>query len=371
MSTSAKPAWMPIHKIAFPKLYTELDRARDQFGPASIHQDQIKIHPDNKPYKHGQLHVLIYNGQMYVINEKKGASNRARGLAGLANLYRAITAVDDPTTIPDVEFILDIEDTPTVGVPEDRVVWSWNRPKTNLNTWVVPDFDGWAFPKSDLGSYISFRERLQFIETPFEDKDPRPVWRGALNNKVRFALMNVTNETDWADVQKLTPDTRMHMAEFCKYQFPIHTEGNTWSGRLRYIHNCNSAPVIHQPLQHQAHYYDLLVHEGPDQNYIKVNNDFSDLQEKIEYYRAHPSEAARIANNSANTFRDQYLTPAAEACYWRRLIRRWAEVQAFKPNAYVDVKQADGSVWKKQRGVDWEVFAHPDSKYPVKFEEDG
>lgn len=81
---------------------------------------------------------------MYVIDEKEGACNRARGLAGLSNLYRAITAVDDPTTIPNVEFILDLEDTPTEAVPENRVVWSWNRPKTNQNTWVVPDFDGWA-----------------------------------------------------------------------------------------------------------------------------------------------------------------------------------------------------------------------------------
>lgn len=81
---------------------------------------------------------------MSVINEMKGACDRSRGLAGLANLYRAITAVADPSTIPNVEFILDIEDTPTTGVPADRIVWAWNRPVTNLNTFVAPDFDGWA-----------------------------------------------------------------------------------------------------------------------------------------------------------------------------------------------------------------------------------
>lgn len=64
------------------------------------------------------------------------------------------------------------------------------------------------------------------------------------------------------------------------------------------------------------------------------------------------------------------MTPAAEACYWRRMIRNWAEVQAFEPSAFLDVKNDDGSKWKTQRGVDWEIFAHPDGKYNYEFPED-
>lgn len=91
------------------------------------------------------------------------------------------------------------------------------------------------------------------------------MWRGSMNNDVRTALVGVAEGQDWSDVQIMTPETRLHMAEFCKYQFPVHTEGNTWSGRLRYMQNCNSVSVIHQPLKYQAHYYDLLIAEGPDQ----------------------------------------------------------------------------------------------------------
>lgn len=50
----------------------------------------------------------------------------------------------DPTTIPDVEFIMDVEDAPTEDMPDDRIVWTWNRPMDNLNTWVIPNFYGWA-----------------------------------------------------------------------------------------------------------------------------------------------------------------------------------------------------------------------------------
>jgi hypothetical protein len=82
--------------------------------------------------------------QMYIIDYKEGACHRARAIAGLSNLYRAITAFPHPASIPNVEFIIDIEDTPTDNVPDDRIVWAWNRPNNKLNTWIMPDFDGWA-----------------------------------------------------------------------------------------------------------------------------------------------------------------------------------------------------------------------------------
>ncbi|KAF9636660.1 putative duf821 domain-containing protein [Lasiodiplodia theobromae] len=319
--TSSRVTFETLKAIAFPKLYTEINRAHDHFGPSSIKQDQVKIYRERKPWAHAQIHVLIHTGQLYIIDYMQGASNVARGYAGLSSLYRALIAVDDPTTIPNVEFILDIEDTPVLDAPADRIVWAWNRPMKNLNTWVAPDFDGWA-----VSSYISFRDRLRHIEEPFALKIPKAAWRGNINNGVREALMAVVNNTSsdgWADVATMKGH-RLHMAEFCKYMFAIHTEGIAWSGRLRYLQNCESVAV----------------------NYIAVRNDFSDLEEKIKHYLARPALAERIAKTSAATFRDRYLTPAAEACYWRRMVRSWADCQAFKPEQYEDVHQADGTTIK-------------------------
>lgn len=39
-----------------------------------------------------------------------------------------------------------------------------------------------------------------------------------------------------------------------------------------------------------------------------------------------PEAAERIADNNVRTFRERYLTPAAEACYWRALWEGWATV---------------------------------------------
>lgn len=86
-----------------------------------------------------------------------------------------------------------------------------------------------------------------------------------------------------------------------------------------------------------------------------MKRDWSDLEEKLDYYLEHTEEAQRIADNGVATFRDRYLTPAAEACYWRRLFDGWAEV-SFTPEAYETVTNEDGVEESKWRGMSFEEF---------------
>lgn len=65
----------------------------------------------------------------------------------------------------------------------------------------------------------------------------------------------------------------------------------------------------------------------------------------IESLEANPLEAERIANNTVMTFKDRYLTPAMEVCYWRKLFRAWA-----------DVTDPVGDIPLKDRGTRWESF---------------
>jgi hypothetical protein len=83
--------------------------------------------------------------------------------------------------------------------------------------------------------------------------------------------------------------------------------------------------IIAHKLQFIQHYHYLLSSSGPDQNYVEVERDFSDLPQKIEQLLQQPEEAHRIADNNVKVFRERYLTLAAEACYWRALWRGWAD----------------------------------------------
>ena len=63
---------------------------------------------------------------------------------------------------------------------------------------------------------------------PFAEKIPKAIWRGALLNEQRKALMTATEGKNWSDVEavKWEPgQTFIPIADHCKYQFVIHTEG--------------------------------------------------------------------------------------------------------------------------------------------------
>lgn len=100
-----------------------------------------------------------------------------------------------------------------------------------------------------------------------------------------------------------------------------------------------------------------MVASGPEQNYVEVERDFTDLTPKIEALLADPAAAERIANNSVKTFRERYLTQAAEACYWRALL-----------DGYASVWKGNVSLWdeadlkKKERGMRYESFVLLENK---------
>lgn len=75
----------------------------------------------------------------------------------------------------------------------------------------------------------------------------------------------------------------------------------------------------------------------------------------MNYLLSHDSEAQRIAHNSAATFRDRYLTPAAQACYWRKLFHAWSSV-SFEPDFYRTVVDSNGKTKRKSRGTPFETY---------------
>ncbi|TGZ76763.1 hypothetical protein EX30DRAFT_344644 [Ascodesmis nigricans] len=138
------------------------------------------------------------------------------------------------------------------------------------------------------------------------------------------------------------------MADHCRYKYVLHVEGYSYSGRLKYLQTCHSVVIAHELAWYQ-HYFPLMQDSGPQQNYVKVKRDWSDLEEKIKWLQAHPEEADKIAARGRETMR-KYQSQPANNCYWREMIRVWGDFQGWKPSLYEDGKQT----W---RGVPWESFA--------------
>ncbi|KAK6819593.1 hypothetical protein PG990_010090 [Apiospora arundinis] len=358
--------------IAFPQLYQEIDRARDHLVAKNRTIKEKDVHVDRKGtydgHTHGEFQVMINDGELYIIKEVSGEPDRSRGLAALANMYRAISSMPDARRqIPNIEFTFDIEDVAQGGEKNpERIRWTWARHKDNPWHWAMPDFDGWSYPDDGVASFVQFRADVAELESNYTrewyDKPQKLAWRGsfAQNGDLRRALVKAAEGKSWNDVKPIDWHDRkdvLSMQDFCKYQFVAHTEGNSWSGRLRYLHVCDSVPVVHS-LEWAAHYYPLMVSSGPKQNYVEVKRDWSDLVPKMEELMADPERARAIAAESTRVFRDRYLTPAAEACYWRRMFKAWRSVMDFEPKTHYVHK--DGS--RKRRGVSWERFAFRQEK---------
>lgn len=108
-------------------------------------------------------------------------------------------------------------------------------------------------------------------------------------------------------------------------------------------------------MQWIQHYHYLFRSEGTHQNFVEVERDFSDLSNTMDDLLAHPEKAKRIADNSVRTFRERYLTRAAEACYWRALVKAWHEV-SFEPLLYNGVEVGKVHKRTQKRGVRYETF---------------
>jgi hypothetical protein len=130
--------------------------------------------------------------------------------------------------------------------------------------------------------------------------------------------------------------------------------GRSYSGSLKYRQLCRSVVVSHK-LQWIQHHHYLMSSSGPNQNFVEVERDFSDLEAAMDDLLAHPEKAKRIADNSVQVFRERYLTGAAEACYWRKLFNAWKEV-SFEPVLYNGVMDGEKHLREQKRGVRYETF---------------
>lgn len=361
-------------KTAFPDLYYEAERSsaywrnrRHLISSNDIWADEIG----------GSIRFLIHRNELRIINSTKaysaiGVMVRAKGITEL--IYRAVeSARAGGEALPTIEFSVSMSDISEPPTPWDTyTTWTWaraigdveeQRRKKQQRLWVLPNFDHYAMTDRNMGAFEDVRYRAFQHDSPLPDKIPKAVWRGTLwvNPALRGGLINTTVNASWADVREVEWGTAAHeghlkVDQFCDYHFAVHTEGISFSGRLKFLLNCDNV-IIMPELTWTEHYYHLLMDSGPQQNYVKVKRDWSDLEEKIKFYLANPFQSNMIVKNHKATFRDRYLTRAATSCYLRRLIQEYGSV-SFRPPVDEEIQHGNrtntGKKAVRKRGISFE-----------------
>lgn len=83
--------------------------------------------------------------------------------------------------------------------------------------------------------------------------------------------------------------------EHLDYKFIMALEGNDVASNLKWVMSSNSLAVMTKPTCETWFMEGTLI---PDYHYVEVKEDFSDLEEKLQYYISHPDKAEEIIRNA-------------------------------------------------------------------------
>ncbi|KAL5340585.1 glycosyl transferase family 90-domain-containing protein [Aspergillus crustosus] len=349
---------------AFPGLFEDVARAKKywhrQGGLSSLDLDET-------PLNHGMGRARIANGELYILATRAhGEDHRRKILAALSAMHRALVASPDRSDGVNIEFIFSIEDKLSDVADPTQPIWTLARTASEEAAWLMPDFGFWAWDHAhaEIGPYDEVVAQAAEYDMPWETKQQQLVWRGkpSFAPKLRRALLDATRGKSWADVQPVDwhkQSNFLKMEDHCRYTFIAHVEGRSYSASLKYRQACHSIIVAHE-LQYIQHHHYLLTSSGPNQNYVEVARDFSDLASQLEPLLEDAERAQRIADNSVRTFRERYLTGAAEACYWRKLWvgygAVWNETETERAGIPIADDSRRGRSGNGRRGLRYESF---------------
>ncbi len=152
---------------------------------------------------------------------------------------------------------------------------------------------------------------------PFREKKDRAIWRGkGIHNQTRRNFVERYMHQPFCDIGltdsslKSHPSYRplMSIPQQLRYKFIVSIEGNDVATNLKWIMSSQALCLMARPK------YETWFMEGtlvPDFHYVLLKRDYSDLEEKISFYRQNPIAAERIIKN-ANAFVSTFRNPRLE-----------------------------------------------------------
>ena len=159
-----------------------------------------------------------------------------------------------------------------------------------------------------------------FVNDPYtwEEKLPTAIFRGKTAGKQsRMDFMRMyfgSGICDCGDVSRpgtVPPEWQTEkktIREHLTYRYIMALEGNDVASNLKWVMSSHSIAVMPRPTCETWYMEGTLK---PDCHYIEIKPDFSDLEERLNYYNAHPEEAKRIMAN-ANAYAAQFRDPNRE-----------------------------------------------------------
>lgn len=166
----------------------------------------------------------------------------------------------------------------------------------------------------------------------FEDKKNMIVFRGKVRQEHRIRFLDLYyNKHPMCDLGQVNrkgfvkyPANRLTISEHLDYKFILSLEGNDVASNLKWVMSSNSLAVMPKPK------YETWFMEGtliPNYHYVLIKDDYSDLEERMNYYIDHPEEAQQIIEN-AHTYIEQFKDKKREDLLNLLVLKKYFEKTA-------------------------------------------
>jgi len=269
----------------------------------------------------GVIRFKIQGDKTQIVKETLGYHTR------VPSIIRLVTdSVAKHPIVPEVEFMYDTGDyLHNPNYPHFAFAKKPKDPK-----FVTPDFTFYHWNETRVGPWKAFQKTVQ----QFREKNPlaqrlnRAFWIGYYTLGNRGPLVELSKKhpdilearfMDWNDQSTFVP-----MLDHCKYKYLVHTGGNSYSARLKYLMSCGSV-LIYQKQEFQEFFYHLLENGV---NMYAVEWEWTDLIERLEDLRKRPdSELQKVADAAVRLMEEQLNTEAVH-CYFATALRRYALLAA-------------------------------------------
>lgn len=148
-------------------------------------------------------------------------------------------------------------------------------------------------------------------KTEFKDKKDLLVWRGKcyIPHRIEFIkkfynhpACDIGQTNTKEDIDVPWQKEKMQLNEQLQYKFILAIEGNDVASNLKWVMSSNSIAFMVKPT------YETWFMEGtliPNYHYVLLKDDYSDLQEKVDYYSKNIEESLQIISN-ANEYIKQF-----------------------------------------------------------------
>ena len=140
----------------------------------------------------------------------------------------------------------------------------------------------------------------------FESKKDMLVWRGKCYTPHRQKFIQEFYNKEFCNVGQTNTKgetnipwqkEKMKLEEQLQYKFILAIEGNDVASNLKWVMSSNSLAFMPKPK------YETWFMEGTlitNYHYVLLKDDYSDLEEKVQYYASHIDEAKQIIENAHN-----------------------------------------------------------------------